>query len=100
MLLIILRNCRERQQFKAGGLLDVTDHVVLVQALLDDDDAIIGFFVESGEQGMARPFVGFAAFGVGQRLVRLHRVIRNDDIGTDPGHGYQYCCHVLGQSPT
>jgi hypothetical protein len=56
---VFLGSCGEGQQLKAGVFHHMPDHVVLVEALLDDDDAIAGLLVEPGEQRVACPVIGF-----------------------------------------
>ena len=64
---------------------DVADEVVLVQPLHDDDDGAVPLVVEPAVEGVVVPLVGGLPLRVGERLLRLQRIIDQDDVGAASG---------------
>ena len=54
---------------------DVTDEVIFVQPLHDDDDGAALFIVLPAVEGVVVPLVGHLPLRVGERLLRLQRII-------------------------
>jgi hypothetical protein len=63
----------------------VADEVVLVQPLHDDDDAAAALVVEPAVEGVGVPIIGGIPSRLGERLLRLQRVIDQDEVGAAPG---------------
>jgi hypothetical protein len=59
----------------------VSDEVVLVQPLHDDDNGAVTLVVEQAIQGVIVPLVGGLSLRVGERLLRLQRIVDDDDVG-------------------
>ena len=64
---------------------DVTDEVVFVQPLHDDHDGAMALVVEPAVKGVVVPLVGGFALRIGERLLRLQRIIDQDDVGAASG---------------
>jgi hypothetical protein len=56
-----------------------------VQSLHDDDNGAVTLVIEAAVEGVAEPFIGGLPLRVGQRLLRLQRIIYQDDVGTASG---------------
>jgi hypothetical protein len=63
----------------------MADKIVLVKPLHNDDDGSLRFVVEPAEKGVVEPGVGRLPAGLGQGVVRLLRVVQNDDVGAPAG---------------
>ena len=63
----------------------VADEVVLVQPLHDDDDGAMPLVVEPAVEGVDEPLVGGLPPRLGERLLRLQRIVDQDDVGTASG---------------
>ena len=63
----------------------VADQIVLVQPLHDDDDGSPAFVVEPAVEGVIEPLVGSLSPRLGERFLRLQRVIDQDDVSAAPG---------------
>jgi hypothetical protein len=59
----------------------VSDEVVLVQPLHDDDNGAVTLVVEPAIKGVIVPLVGGLSLRVGERLLRLQRIVDDDDVG-------------------
>src|ERR1700746_4141519 len=64
---------------------DVTDQVVFVQPLHDDHDRAMALVVEPAVKGVVVPFVAGFALRVGERLLRLQRIVDQNDVGAASG---------------
>ena len=56
-----------------------------MQAVRDQHDRTRELVVEAAVEGVVKPFVRRLALGLRQRLLRLQRVVDDDDVGTPPG---------------
>jgi hypothetical protein len=63
----------------------VADKVVLVQPLHDDDDGAAALVVKPAVEGVGVPIIGGISSRIGERLLRLQRVIDQDKVGAAPG---------------
>jgi hypothetical protein len=59
----------------------MTDKIVLVQPLHDNDDGAGTLVIEPAVEGVAEPFIGSLPLRVGQRLLRLQRIVNQNDVG-------------------
>jgi hypothetical protein len=59
----------------------VADEVVLVQPLHDDDNGAATLVVEPAVKRVIVPLVGGSSLRVGERLLRLQRIVDDDDVG-------------------
>src|SRR5215471_14061999 len=70
----------------------MADQIVFVQPLHDDDNGAMPLVVEPAVESVIEPFVGALPLRIRERLVRLQRIIDDDDIGTAAGQ------HAAGRS--
>jgi hypothetical protein len=63
----------------------MTDEVVLVQPLHDDDNRAPPLVVEPTVEGVGVPLVVVFAPPVGERLIRLQGIVDQQDVGAAPG---------------
>jgi len=63
----------------------MANEVILVQPLHDDDDAASPLVVETGEEGIVVPVVDRLSANFGESLVRLQRIVDDDDVGAAAG---------------
>ena len=85
MLLVLLGNCREAQDLPLLLAEDVTDEVVFVEPLHDDDDGAMPLVVEPAIESVVVPFIGGLPLRFGERLFRLQRIVDHDDVGAASG---------------
>jgi hypothetical protein len=85
VLLIGFGDRRKAQEFPGLLAEDVADQVVFVQPLHDDDDGAMPLVVEPAVQGMIEPLIGGLPLRFGERLLRLQRIIDQDDVGAASG---------------
>ncbi len=78
-------DCREAHHLPRLLLEHVADQVVLVQPLHDDDDGSPAFVVEPAVEGVGVPIIGGIPSRLGERLLRLQRVIDQNQVGAAPG---------------
>ena len=62
----------------------VADEVVFVQPLHDDDDGAALLIVLPAVEGVVVPLVGGLPLRLGERLLRLQRIVEQDDVGAGP----------------
>jgi hypothetical protein len=63
----------------------MTDEIVLVQPLHDNDDCAMPFVVEPAVERVVKPVVGGLALRLGERLFGLQGIVDQNDVGTAPG---------------
>src|SRR5437763_15801628 len=63
----------------------MTDEIVLVQPLHDDHDGAVTLIVEAAVKGVVVPLVGGFSLRVGERLLRLQRIVDQNDVGAASG---------------
>ena len=85
VLLVLFGDCREAQNFPLLLAEDVADQVVFVQPLHDDDDGATALVVLPAVEGVVEPFVGGLPLRLGERLLRLQRIVDQDDVGPASG---------------
>ena len=85
MLLVLLGDCREAQNFPLLLAENVADEIVFVQPLHDGDDGPMPLVVEPTIEGVVEPFVGGLPLRVGECLLWLGRIIDQDDVGAASG---------------
>lgn len=61
-------------------LQNVPDQIVLMKALHNNKDASGLLVIQPTVQGMVKPFVHGFALGLRERLVRLERIINDDEV--------------------
>ena len=71
VLLVLLGDCGEAQNFPLLLAEDVADEVVFVQPLHDDDDDAVLLVILAAVEGVVVPFVRRLALGLRQRLLGL-----------------------------
>jgi hypothetical protein len=76
---------RKAQNFPGLQRKDVADEVGLVQPLHDNDNSAAALVVEPAVQGVDEPVVGGVALRRGERLLRLQRIVDQDDVGAASG---------------
>jgi hypothetical protein len=59
--------------------------VIHMDALHDDDDRAGAFVVEAGQQGALEPFVDRIALGFGMGVVRLQRIVDDNQVAAAAG---------------
>jgi hypothetical protein len=85
IVLVFLGDRREPDDLPVFLVQDVSDQIVLMQALHDHDDGARGLVVEAAQQRIVVPFVDRVAPGFRQGIVRLERIVDDDDIGATAG---------------
>ena len=85
MRLVGLGDRRKAQDLPTFLRKDVTDEVVFVQPLHDDHDGAMALVVEPAVEGVVVPLVGGFPLRVGERFLRLQRIIDQDDVGAASG---------------
>jgi hypothetical protein len=60
---------------------DVADQVIFVQPLHDDDDGAMPLVVEPAVEGVVEPIIGGLPLRLGERLLRLQRIVDQNDVG-------------------
>ncbi len=63
----------------------MTDQIIQMQALHDNDDAAGRLAVQAAEQGMVEPVVGIVALGFRQGFIRFQRIVDDDKVATATG---------------
>ena len=66
---------------------DEAGEIVHVDALHDNDDRASPLVVKAGQQRILEPFVGRVALGLGIGVVRLQRIVNDDDVAAAPSQG-------------
>src|SRR5438270_8517336 len=61
------------------------DEIVLVQPLHDDHDGAVPLVIEPAVEGVVVPLVGGLPLRLGERLLRLQRIIDQNDVGAASG---------------
>lgn len=64
----------------------IAGQVLLVQALLDGDDAASGLVVEAGEEGLLVIVPDPGPLGLRAGIGGLHQIVDDDEIGPEAGH--------------
>jgi hypothetical protein len=64
---------------------DVANEVVLVQALHNDNDRTSALVIESAIECVGEPLVAGLPQCLGERLLRLQRIVDYDDVSTASG---------------
>jgi len=78
-------DCRKAHDLPRLLAEDVANQIILMQALHDDDDGAAALVVLAAIEGVVEPIVGGLPLGVGERFLRLQRIIDQDDVGAPPG---------------
>src|SRR4029077_9785 len=83
--LVSFSDCRKAENLP--GLLreDVADGIVLLQAVHDHGGGTTALVVLPAVESVIVPVVGGLSLRVGERLLRLQRIIDQDDVGTASG---------------
>ena len=76
VLLVGFGDCRKAHDLPVLLPEDVADQIVFVQPLLDYDDGAVPFVIEPAVEGVVVPLVGGLPLRVGERLLRLQRIVR------------------------
>ncbi len=67
----------------------MTDQIVFVQALHDDDNGPVSLVVLPAVEGVVEPVIGGLPLGIGQCLLRFERIIDQYQVGAAPGQPFE-----------
>ena len=82
MHLVSFGDRRKAENFPGFLREDVADGIVFLQPLHDHDDGTTALVVLPAVESVIAPVVGGLPLRVGERLLRLQRIIDQDDVGT------------------
>jgi len=85
VLLVGFGDCRKAHDLPVLLPEDVADQIVFVQPLLDYDDGAVPFVIEPAVEGVVVPLVGGLPLRLGERLLRLQRIVDHGDVGAASG---------------
>jgi hypothetical protein len=83
--LVFLGNRWEAKDVPVFLVKDMSDQIVLMQALHDHDNGARGLVVEAAQQRIVVPFVDRVAPGLRQGIIWLERIVDDDDVSTTSG---------------
>jgi hypothetical protein len=67
----LFRDCGKAKHLPIPKSLDMSNKVIFVQSLHDEDDATCPFVIEPTEQSVIEPIIGRFSLGVGKSFLRL-----------------------------
>jgi hypothetical protein len=79
--LVAFGDRRKAQDFPRFLREEVADEIIFVQPLHDGDDGAVALVVLPTVEGVVVPFVGGLPLRLRERLLRLQRIVDQDDIG-------------------
>ena len=85
VLLVGFGDCRKAHDLPLLLPEDMADEIVFVQPLHDYDDGAVPFVIEPAVEGVVVPLVGGLPLRLGERLLRLQRIVDHDDVGAASG---------------
>ena len=85
MHFVLFGDCRKGEDLPRLLSEHMANEIVLVQPLHNDDNGACTLVVEPTVESVAEPLVCGLPLGVGQRFLRLQRVVDQDDVGAASG---------------
>src|SRR5579862_9523429 len=74
------RNGRQPEKSPFFLFKNMSDQVVFMQPLHNNDDAASALVIETAVQGVIKPLINRFALSLGKCLIRLEGVVDNDDV--------------------
>src|SRR5450755_581755 len=80
VVFLLLGDCRKANDPPLALLHHVSDQVILMQALHDNDDAAGALVIESAVKSVVVPLIYRRPLGVGEGLIRLQSVVYDNEV--------------------
>jgi hypothetical protein len=65
----------------------VSDEIIDVEALHNDDDRVGDFIIQAGQKRIAVPPFDLLSRGLGVGVLRFHGIVDDDEVSATPGEG-------------